>query len=81
MHEKLFIGIVKEVLDDQNFNIVLADGAQVLVSLSAKMKGNMLIGINEGDEVAVELSPFDKTRGRISYKHAVMNKYFGKKKT
>jgi translation initiation factor IF-1 len=79
MHKQLFIGIVKKVVDNQNYKIVLQDESEILATLSSKVKLNMSYEIQEGEEVAVELSPYDKTRGRISYKHSVMNKYWNRR--
>lgn len=76
MEHKIILGTIKEVVDSQNFIVVLQDGSQVLASLSFKMKNRMSNEILTDEEVAIELSPYDKSKGRITYKHSVMNKYF-----
>jgi len=58
---------VIEPLPNTMFRVELANGHKVLAYLSGKMKMN-LIKILPGDEVTVELSPYDLTRGRIIYR-------------
>ncbi len=58
---------VIEPLPNTMFRVELANGHKVLAYLSGKMKMN-LIKILPGDEVTVELSPYDLTRGRIVYR-------------
>jgi len=57
-------GIVIEALPDTTFKVQLKNGSEVLAYLSGKMRINY-IKIVPGDEVVVELSPYDKRRGRI----------------
>lgn len=61
-------GIVEEALPDSKFRVKSADGLSVLVSLSGKMRKNY-IKIMVGDEVDMEVSPYDLFRGRITYRH------------
>ena len=58
---------VIEPLPNTTFRVELANGHKVLAYLSGKMKMN-LIKILPGDEVTVQLSPYDLTRGRIVYR-------------
>jgi translation initiation factor IF-1 len=58
---------VIEPLPNTMFRVELANGHKVLAYLSGKMKMN-LIKILPGDEVTVQLSPYDLTRGRIIYR-------------
>jgi translation initiation factor IF-1 len=57
-------GIVTEVLPDTTFKVRLDDGREIFAYLSGKMRINF-IKIVAGDIVEVELSPYDKTKGRI----------------
>lgn len=58
---------VIEPLPNAMFRVELENGHKVLAYLSGKMKMN-LIKILPGDEVTVQLSPYDLTRGRITYR-------------
>ena len=58
---------VVEALPNTTFRVELDNGHKALAYLSGKMKKN-LIKILPGDEVTVQLSPYDLTRGRIVYR-------------
>jgi translation initiation factor IF-1 len=60
-------GTVTEVLPDTNFRVELDNGHKVLAYISGRMRKNY-IRILEGDRVTVELSPYDLSRGRITYR-------------
>jgi translation initiation factor IF-1 len=60
-------GTVTEVLPDTNFRVELENGHKVLAYISGRMRKNY-IRILEGDRVTVELSPYDLSRGRITYR-------------
>lgn len=60
-------GTVLEVLPDANFRVELENGHEVLAYLSGKMRKHY-IRVLEGDRVTVELSPYDLTRGRVTYR-------------
>ena len=60
-------GKVKEALPNANFKIELANGHEVLAHVSGKLRMNF-IRVIPGDRVLVELSPYDLTRGRITYR-------------
>ena len=60
-------GIVKDTLPNAYFNIELDGGHVVLAHLGGKMRKNF-IRVLPGDRVVVELSPYDLTRGRITYR-------------
>lgn len=60
-------GKVVEPLPNTMFRVELENGHEVLAYLSGKMKINR-IRILPGDEVTVQLSPYDLTRGRIVYR-------------
>jgi translation initiation factor IF-1 len=50
------------------FRVKLETGQDVLAKISGKMRKNY-IRILPGDKVKIELSPYDLTRGRITYRH------------
>ena len=60
-------GTVVEPLPNAMFRVELANGHQVLAHASGKMRLHF-IRILRGDKVLVELSPYDLTRGRITYR-------------
>ncbi len=60
-------GVIKEPLPNAMFNVELANGHKVLAHISGKMRINY-IRLTPGDRVLVELSPYDLTRGRITYR-------------
>ena len=60
-------GTVIEPLPNAMFRVELENGHKVLAHVSGKMRMNF-IRILPGDEVKVELSPYDLTRGRITYR-------------
>jgi len=60
-------GTVIEPLPNAMFTVELANGHRVLAHVSGKIRMNF-IRILPGDKVTVELSPYDLTRGRITYR-------------
>jgi translation initiation factor IF-1 len=60
-------GVIKEARPNAMFEVELANGHKVLATISGKMKMNY-IRILLGDRVLVELSPYDLSRGRITYR-------------
>ena len=60
-------GTVKEPLPNAMFKVMLENGHEVLAHISGKMRMHF-IRILPGDKVKVELSPYDLTRGRITYR-------------
>ena len=60
-------GKVKEALPNAMFQVELDNGHMVLGHISGKMRKNF-IRILPGDRVTVELSPYDLTRGRITFR-------------
>ncbi|KKP59821.1 MAG: Translation initiation factor IF-1 [Candidatus Gottesmanbacteria bacterium GW2011_GWA1_34_13] len=60
-------GIVSETLPNTLFRVKLADGRIILCHLSGKMRINF-IRILPGDKVKVEMTPYDLTKGRITYR-------------
>lgn len=61
-------GTIKEVLPNATFRVKLENGHEILAYLSGKMRQNY-IRVLEGDRVKVELSPYDLTRGRVTYRY------------
>jgi len=61
-------GIVIEALPSTTFKVVLKSGEEVLAHLSGKMRKNR-IRVLTGDEVVMEFSPYDETRGRIIFRN------------
>ena len=57
-----------EPLPNAMFRVALESGHKVLAHISGKMRMNF-IRILPGDKVTVELSPYDLTRGRITYRY------------
>ena len=61
-------GTVVETLPNAMFRVELENGHKVLAHISGKMRKNF-IRILTGDRVLIELSPYDLTRGRITYRY------------
>lgn len=61
-------GTVVEALPNTQFTVELENGHQVLAHISGKMRMNY-IRILPGDKVVVELSAYDLSRGRITYRY------------
>ncbi len=61
-------GTVSEALKNAMFKVELANGHEVLAHNSGKMRMNR-IRVLPGDKVQVEISPYDLTRGRITYRY------------
>ena len=60
-------GTVVEALPNTNFKVELENGHQILAHISGKLRMNY-IKILPGDKVKVELSPYDLTKGRITWR-------------
>jgi translation initiation factor IF-1 len=60
-------GVVIERLPNTMFRVELENGHEVLAHISGKMRLHY-IRILPGDKVTVEMSPYDLTKGRISYR-------------
>ena len=59
--------VVKENLPNAMFKVELENGVVILATVSGKIRMNY-IRILPGDRVTVEISPYDLTRGRITYR-------------
>ena len=60
-------GTVLEKLPNAMFQVELENGHQILATISGKLRMNF-IRILPGDKVTIELSPYDLTRGRITWR-------------
>jgi len=63
-------GTVTEVLPNATFRVTLPNGHTVLATLGGNMR-RFRIRVLQGDRVTVEVSPYDLTRGRITFRHKV----------
>jgi translation initiation factor IF-1 len=61
-------GVVNEVLPDSRYRVTLDNGHQLVAYTSGKMRKHH-IRILAGDKVSLELSPYDLTKGRITFRH------------
>ncbi len=61
-------GTVMDALPNAMFRVELDNGHKVLSTLCGKMR-TRYIRVAQGDKVTVELSPYDLTRGRITFRH------------
>ena len=60
-------GVVTDALPNTNFKVKLENGHEILAHISGKLRMHY-IRILPGDRVTVELSPYDLTRGRITWR-------------
>ena len=61
-------GIIEQALSNAMFRVRLENDHQIVATISGKMRMNY-IRILPGDKVAVEMSPYDLSRGRITYRY------------
>ena len=61
-------GIIEEALSNAMFRVRLENDHLIVATISGKMRMHY-IRIMPGDKVAVEMSPYDLTRGRITYRY------------
>ena len=61
-------GVVSEVLPDTRFRVGLENGHNLVAYLSGKMRKHR-IRILAGDKVTLELTPYDLSKGRITFRH------------
>ncbi|MFA6456788.1 MAG: translation initiation factor IF-1 [Bacteroidota bacterium] len=61
-------GVISETLPNASFRVKLDNGHEILAHISGKMRMHY-IKILVGDKVTVELSPYDLTKGRITYRY------------
>ncbi len=61
-------GTIVEALSNAMFRVQLANGHEIIATISGKMRMKY-IRVLPGDRVQVEMSPYDLSRGRISYRY------------
>ncbi len=61
-------GTVDEVLPDSRYKVTLENGHQVVAYSAGRMK-KFHIRIIAGDSVSIEMSPYDLSKGRITFRH------------
>ena len=61
-------GVVSEILPNAMFRVKLENGHEILAHTSGKMRKNR-IRVLAGDKVNVEMTPYDLTKGRITFRH------------
>jgi translation initiation factor IF-1 len=61
-------GVVTEALGNSNFRVQISDDHSVLAKIAGRMR-RYRIRVLPGDQVTVEVSPYDLERGRITYRH------------
>jgi len=62
------MGLVVKVLPATMYNVRLENGHEVLAHISGKMRKHF-IKITTGDKVTIEISPYDLSKGRITFRH------------
>ena len=61
-------GVVNEILPDSRFRVTLENGHQLIAYTAGRMRKHH-IRILAGDNVSLELSPYDLSKGRITFRH------------
>ena len=62
-----FEGVVSELLPTATFRVKLQNGHEIIAHTAGKMRKNR-IRVLTGDKVMVEMTPYDLTKGRITYR-------------
>ena len=63
-----FEGVVKDLLPNAMFRVELSNGHIITAHTAGKLRKNR-IRVLQGDKVTVEMTPYDLTKGRITYRH------------
>ena len=61
-------GVIREALSNAMFRVELGSGHEIIAHISGKMRMHY-IKILPGDKVKLEMSPYDLTKGRITYRY------------
>ena len=69
-------GVVSEALPDSRFLVTMDNGHKLVAYTAGKMRKNH-IRILAGDKVSLELSPYDLSKGRITFRHIEGRPSFG----
>lgn len=62
-----FEGVVEELLPNASFRVRLENGHEIIAHTAGKMRKNR-IRVLAGDKVLIEMSPYDLTKGRVTYR-------------
>ena len=65
-----FRGKIRELLPNATFRVELENGHQIIAYTSGKMRKNR-IRVLVGDDVTIEMTPYDLTKGRVIHRHKV----------
>ena len=71
-----FIGVVVETLPGTQFIVELENGHKIMAHIAGKMRKNY-IRIIPGDRVKVEMTPYDLSKGRITYREKWLDGFTG----
>lgn len=63
-----FSGIITELLPNAMFRVKLDNNHEIIAHTAGRMRKNR-IRVSAGDKVMVEMTPYDLTKGRITYRH------------
>ncbi len=63
-----FTGTVTELLPNATFRVELENGHEIIAYTAGKMRKNR-IRVLAGDKVTIEMTPYDLTKGRITFRH------------
>ena len=63
-----FDGVITELLPNANFRVTLENEHEIIAHMSGKMRKNR-IRVLVGDKVRVEMTPYDLTKGRITFRY------------
>lgn len=63
-----FPGTVRELLPNATFRVELENGHEIIAHTAGKMRKNR-IRVLAGDKVLVEMTPYDLTKGRVTYRY------------
>ena len=66
-------GVILEALPNAQFKVELSNGHKILAHISGKLRMNF-IRILPGDKVTVEMSPYDLTKGRITWRQVIQGR-------
>ena len=70
VNQKRFIeaeGVIEEALPSATFRVILDNGHEILARISGKMRLNHIMLV-PGDRIKIEMSQYDLTKGRITYR-------------
>ncbi len=63
-----FTGVVTELLPNATFRVELENGHEIIAYTAGKMRKNR-IRVLAGDKVTIEMTPYDLSKGRITFRH------------